>query len=372
MRQARNPLTKEKLVVRDVINEIVDSDRYDVLYAAKRLPQPTTRSEIADYSNVSRQTTSNHIAVLNDRGFVKSHESGIEITAGGKVLAESIKDCLDTLGRGELAYLSRSDYAIETLLTIYETNSRASDLPHIISGEPSRSTIGRVLDSIDSEYEWTTEDSNILSITSDGKEALIAYDELEKAVEQLIEKADWLQRLPPGDATFPVHELEDACVIASDTGKKAKTLWRALNLCDLRTSRFRCVVSIYNPVLFNVYKMMLDMGIEAESVIDWETFNDIRREQETSFAADESLYENYQPRYLDYAHTLGIGLYDDRKVAVGAYNKVGDGKEIAMIVSTNDALIEWATELYDHYRSESKHPSEAATNTSGQPSAIAE
>jgi predicted transcriptional regulator len=365
MGQAKNPLSREELVIRDVINEIVDSDRFDVLCGAKKLPQPTTRSEIADRSNVSRQTTSNHVAVLNDRGFVKCHESGVEITAGGKVLAESIEDSLDPVGRDELAYLSRSEYPIKALLTIYETNSRACDLDSAVSGSPSRSTIGRALDSF-VEYGWVAEDSDSLSLTADGKEALVAYDELARAVEQLIEKANWLQRLPPEDATFPVHELKDADVIASDTGKKARALWRALRLCDLRTNRFRCVVSIYNPVLFHAYRMMLDMGIEGESVIDWETFNDIRNEQETAFAADESLYHNYQPRYLDYSHTLGVGLYDDRKVAVGAYNKVGDGGEIAMIVSSNDALIEWGTDLYESYRAESKHPSEAIGDETDQ------
>lgn len=369
MRQARNPLTGEKLVVRDVINEIIDTDRYDVLCAVKELAQPTTRTEIADRANVSRQTTSNHIAVLNDRGFIKCHESGVEITAGGKVLTECIEDCLDTLGGDELAYLTRSEYPIKTLLTIYETNKRASELTSAVSGGPSRSTIGRILDSF-TDYKWVAEGSGSLSVRSEGKNALVAYDELERAVEQLIAKANWLQRLPPGDATFPVHELKDAEVIASDARNQSFALWDALKLCDLRTDRFRCVVSIYNPVLFHAYKMMLDYGIDAESVIDWSTFKEIRKNQDTAFAADESLYGNYQPRYLDYAHTLGIGLYDDRKVAVGAYNEVGDGEHIAMIVSSNDELIEWGTELYEAYRSESGHPSEPTADETGQ-SAVA-
>ncbi|WP_227777940.1 hypothetical protein [Haladaptatus pallidirubidus] len=51
------------------------------------------------------------------------------------------------------------------------------------------------------------------------------------------------------------------------------------------------------------------------------------------------------PLVLDRSHTLGIGIYDERKVAIGAYNQFGRGQHIAMIVSTDDRVVEWASDM---------------------------
>ena len=61
-------------------------------------------------------------------------------------------------------------------------------------------------------------------------------------------------------------------------------------------------------------------------------------------------------RCLEDSLTLGIGLYDDRKVAIGAYNEVGDGNHVAMIVSSNDELVEWGQKKYDRYLEQSVDP----------------
>jgi predicted transcriptional regulator len=60
-------------------------------------------------------------------------------------------------------------------------------------------------------------------------------------------------------------------------------------------------------------------------------------------------------------------LYDDRKVAIGAYNKTGDGNHIAMLLSSNTALVEWGTKLCKSYRSHAQHVSELPSDTGQLP-----
>lgn len=348
-----NPLTGVQICVRETINEIVDSDRLDVLTAVNELRSPTTPKQIENHIEKARQTVSEHLSYLQDHGLINRHDSGIESTAGGVLLVEYVDDCLEALSREQLAYLTRSkkgtNHRIPTLAAICEGEYRASELPDIISTTPSRSTVGRITDDF-IEYGWSTEDSFIHCSTSEGEEVQIAYERLVDAVEQIIVKANWLQRLSPEDATaLPVPALKNAIVFASDSSRPDRALWNALKLCDTNISTFRCITSIYDRVLFEVYKILLEFGIESECIHDWETYQEIRENNEVDYAADSSLCDHYEPRHLDFVHTLGIGLYDDRKAAIGAYNELGDGQHTAMIVSTDEKIVTWATALYEKY-----------------------
>jgi predicted transcriptional regulator len=353
MRQATNPLTGEQICVREAINTLVDSDRLDVLTGVNELRSPTTPKQIVKHIEKTRQTVSEHLGFLQKHGLINRHDSGIESTAGGVLLVEYVDDCLEALSREQLAYLTRSkngiNHRIPTLAAICEGEYRTSELPDIISTTPSRSTVGRITDDF-IEYGWSIEDAFVNRPTSKGKEVLLAYDRLADAVEQIVAKANWLQRLSPEDATaLPVPALKNAIVFASDSSRPDRALWNALKLCDTNISRFRCVTSIYDPVLFEAYKFLLEWGVESECVHDWDTYQEIQEKGEVDYAADASLYDHYEPRYLDFVHSLGIGLYDRRKAAVGAYNELGDGQHTAMIVSTDEEIVTWATALYEKY-----------------------
>ena len=353
MRHVTNPLTGEQICVREAISELVDSDRLDILTAVNELRSPTTLQQIANHTDKARQTVSEHLNTLQDHGLINRHDSGIESTAGGVLLVEYVDKCLEVLSRDQLAYLTRSkngtNHRIPTLAAICEGEYRTSELPDVVSTTPSRSTAGRITDDF-IEFGWSTEDAFIHRPTPKAKEVQLAYDQLANAVEQIIAKASWLQRLSPEDATaLPVPALKNATVFASDSSRPDRVLWNALKLCDISISRFRCVTSIYDPVLFEAYRILLDSGVESECVLDWATYQDIWEKMEVDYAADASLYDHYEPRYLDFVYTLGIGLYDDRKAAIGAYNELGDGQHITMMVTTDEKLVTWATALYEKY-----------------------
>jgi predicted transcriptional regulator len=363
-RRATNPITDEELVVRSVINETVDSARLTVLRTLDTLASPVIQADIFDYADISRQATSDHLAVLRDRGFIRNQRTEIKLTAGGIVLLDVLETCLQTLSIGELAFLTRSDHPLNILRALRNGPYRIAEIHAAMTDAPSRSTIRRILGDLE-KHEWIVDQYGEQQFTATGRRVLEAYDELSVAVQHLIEKAPWLQRLPPADATFPIRELADAKLVVSNPARPASVLSAVLTLYDWDTSRFRGLCSIYNPVLFHAYRAayrLFDYSIDSEMIFDWPTFVKIANATETRYILDSLDFSDYEVFALEYSHTLGIGIYDERRVAVGAYNESGNANHIAMIVSSNDKLVEWGIELYESYRAEACPATEVDPN----------
>ncbi|WP_239643434.1 helix-turn-helix transcriptional regulator [Natronococcus jeotgali] len=262
----------------------------------------------------------------------------------------------------QMSFLTRSEYPLNILRELEKQSLRKSELQTAISSSPSRPTVRRILSTFE-EYGWTQDNGGYQQITSAGTRILERYSDAETSIKQLIEKAPWVQRLSPEDATFPVQELADAELVVSKPTRPSSALWTAIKLFDRSISRFRVVCSIYNPMLFHGYRGLLELGVESEAILDLQTYANTTKNPYTHFVVDESAYSNYQPFVLDYEHTLGIGIYDDRKVAVAGYNEFGDGKHIAMIISSNDKLVEWAISLYESYRVQAHPPTIQSSNS---------
>ncbi|WP_079977522.1 transcriptional regulator FilR1 domain-containing protein [Halococcus sediminicola] len=360
-----HPLSGRDLDIREVINETLDTKRLEILRAVNDLSLPTSRDDIASHAEISQKTAAKHLSELHEYGIVKIYRENIEPTAGGKLLFEAIEDCLTktTITRDEFAKLIRTETPISILSNLCGEYQSIEEIHRRASVSATKETVKRQLKQFDKpDHDLADEKGHTYRITDTGEKTLLAYDDLSIAVEQIIKKAEWLQRLPLEDATVPVPELSDATVIASDTASPSNVLGAALRLCDVRVEQFRCVCSIYNPILFYAYKSMLDFGVEAEAILDWGSYVKSDQDTGTDFAAHAKC-EHYQPLYLEDSHTLGIGIYDDRKVAVGAYNERGEGKHIAMIVSENPKIIEWAESLYDTYREMAHRPEKKPPET---------
>jgi predicted transcriptional regulator len=363
--QRTHPLSGEELNVREVINKILDTARLDILRAVNDLSLPTEKADIASRAGTSRKTAKTHLSELHKRGLIKFYRNQIEPTAGGKLLLEEVQDCLTTISEDELTELTRTGNPLAILSSLRDEYQEPRELQRRISASPTKQTLKRLLKWFNKpERDWVDENANSYRITDTGEKVLVACDDLSIVVEQIIEKAEWFQRLPLEDATVPVKHLTDATIVASDTASPSNVLSTALRLCDPRVSQFRCLTSIYNPVLFFAYRTMLDFGVEAEAILDWGSYVKSDQDSKIDFAA-RSKHDHYQPLYLEDSHTLGIGLYNERKAAIGAYNERGDGKHIAMVVSENPEIVEWTENLYESYREIASCPKENPPDIDG-------
>jgi predicted transcriptional regulator len=359
-----HPLSGRELDVQEVISSIIDTKRLDILRAVNDCSLPANEDDIAARAETSPKTAGKHLSEFQNHGIIKIYRENIEPTAGGKVLLETLQECFAEIpiSRNSFVELTRTETSLAILSNLNKDRQSVEEIQQRASLSATKQTIKSQLKWFDKpSHNLADEENHNYRLTDAGEKVLLAYNDLSISIEQIIEKAEWFQRLPLENATVPVKELTDATVIASDTASPSNVLGAALRLCDLRVNRFRCICSIYNPVLFFAYQTMLKFGTEAEAILDWGSF--VKADQYTINI--HAKYEHYQPLYLEDSHTLGVGIYDDRKVAVGAYNEQGEGKHIAMIVSENPSIIEWAKNIYESYRDMAYCPEENPPDIDG-------
>jgi predicted transcriptional regulator len=343
-----NPLTDERILVREFIGDFAGSSRLEVLGT---LDQQSMSPTDIDYQGaISRQTASKHLAQFTDLGLTKPMrgDGGYELTAGGKVVLDAFDTCLSHIDREALTHLTRSTHSLSLLRRLSRYPARPSELADNGSDAPSRATVQRELGRFES-HGWAKELNGHQQITRAGKRVLDAYDELAVTIEQVMEKAPWFQRLDQSRADVPVRELHDAKLYVSSPNSPGIVLAAALKLCDPRLDHFRVLTSIFNPTLFRAYDMLLKLGLEGEAIVDAFLYDRLHEEGMEHFL-DDSDYDGFDIFRLEESLTLGIAIYDEEQVAIGTYNEVGDGEHIAMILSSNEALVDWGTELFDSFR----------------------
>lgn len=355
-RTATNPLNDERFVVRAAINELIDSTCFDTLQALNG--STSTPTGIENQGIVSRQTASNHISTFARHGLINEKASApleYTLTYGGFFVLDAVESCLKKLSREELSFLTRSPQPLQLLRTLRARSATRNELTTSGEDSPSSITIWRALQAF-VDYGWCETKSGSYHLTSAGEQALAAYEELLVMGEQAIEKAPFLQRLSLNWDGFPTHALPETEIVASKPASPGLVVESALKLCDPQTRHFRILTSVFNPTLFAGYHKLLKLGVVLEPIVDASVYERICNNEDFHYLLDNSDYERYTLSRLEESLTLGIGLYDDRKVAIGAYNEVGDGNHIAVLISTHEDLIEWGTKIYETYRQEALPP----------------
>jgi predicted transcriptional regulator len=356
-----NPITGSQDVIRKNIIKYIDSARFDILQIIDS--EPVTPSMIANQGLVSRKTASEYISEFQECAFVNSNEEHhYDLTYSGKLALELVENCLETTTRDQLAFLSRSPRPLRFLQSLRTGPREPHGLANASADSPGRATIWRTFQTFE-EYGWCESCSRGYRLTARGKEALFAYQKLLEQSEQVIAKAPFLQRLSTEFMNFPTQALADAELVFSKPASPGLVVEAALKLCDFRTRHFRILTSVFQPTLFKTYYQSTRLGLTVEPVVDSTVHERIVQNENLHYLLDNSKRNNYTLRCLEESLTLGIGLYDDRKVAIGAYNEVGNGNHVAMIVSSNDELVEWATKKYERYREQSVDPMDPSCAT---------
>jgi predicted transcriptional regulator len=230
-------------------------------------------------------------------------------------------------------------------MRISESPARPVELAGEDSGSPSRTTVQRLLGWFESE-NWIRKFESQYQITSNGSRVLDAYDDFVAVIEQLMDKAQLFQRLDPEFADIPVRELGDATLYFSSPEIPGVFLATALDLSNPKLERFRVLTPVFNETLFEAYAQIYETGVEGESIVDAALYNQLVEAGFEHFL-DDSEYPGFRFYRLEESVTLRIAIYDESHVAIGGYNEVGGGTHIAMIVSSNDSLVDWCTELFE-------------------------
>lgn len=271
------------------------------------------------------------------------------LTAGGHCVLNAAERCLRETTQEQLADLTRSKWTLELLKELDEQPVTPGEVASSSSQSPSRTTVWRTLQTF-VEYGWCKSCGSSYQLCPAGERMLEAYRNLERLAEQVLAKAPFLQRLSPRWSDFPAHALPEADLVVSKPDSPGLVVEAALKLCDPRIENYRSLISVYSPTLFRAYYRMVSLGMQGEGIIDKSVYDKLAQNEEMRYLLDTSSYEHYDLFRLDEQLTIGIALYDDRKVAIGAYNEVGEGQHTAIIISSHEDLIEWGQRVYSSYR----------------------
>ena len=360
-RAVTNPLTDERIVVREFISDIAGSACLEVLRSLD--DQPMTTLMIANHCKITRQTASKHLTELTDCGLTKSTSGGAyELTAGGKISLCAFETSFDAIDPERLTHLTRSEHTLPLLQMLSEESLRPSELAGRSGESPSRATVRRALRLFETEG-WTGEIDVDYQLTPTGERTLDAYEELAATIEQVMEKAPWFQRLSSIRTDIPVCALRDAKLYVSSPHSPGIVVATALELFDRQLDRFRVLTPIFNPRLFTAYDKLLKLGLEGEAIVDASIYKRLH-DEDMEYFFDGSDYEKFEIFSLDEELTFGMGIYDEEQIAIGAYNETGQGVHIAMILSSNEAVVQWGNELYNYYRNRARHSGEQSPRES--------
>ena len=349
-----HPLTHEQIPIRTAINEFVDSARLETFRQLNTCSDPVGPTTIATHESLTRQTVSSHLTDLVSVGLVNhdSDKTHYWLTAGGVIALTATERCLEKIARDQLSTLTRTS---QSLLLLRTLGTRSVDLRDLSlkSDTPSQTTLWRIVQDF-AEFGWVAKQSGRYELLAPGERALTAYEEFEETIVQCIKKAPFLQRLDPtlleGDNPFPVDALADAKLVFSGPDSPGLAVGAAIKLADPQINRVRILTSVFTPTLLRLYHKLVSFGMTGEGVIDASVYEHLVETEDLHYVLDSARYDHYRLYRLDEPLALGLAIYDVAKVSVGAYNKVGEGQHVAVIISTNEDLVDWGLNSYRSYR----------------------
>lgn len=310
--EVTNQLTGERIAIRTFVAELVGSTRLDVLRSLEE-----DRMSPADFEareQMSRQTASKHLNRFQELGLTKSvaGRDGYELTAGGQVLLDAFEDCIAIVDRDSLHHLGESSHALPLLTRVSTGAVRPLELVGSDPTAPSRATVQRELQRFVSE-NWSRQPHDRYELTEHGRRVLEAFDSLATETQQVMEKAQWFQRLDQAWADVPVDALEEATLYASSAETPGVFIAAALDLCDPDLEGFRVLTPIFNPRLFRAYERLYEAGLEGEMIVDATVYDRLRSDGLEHFL-DDSDYPNFDFYRLEESVSIGVAIYDGETV----------------------------------------------------------
>jgi len=245
-------------------------------------------------------------------------------------------------------FLARTEHRIPVLGALSTEPRERRELEELAG--VSRTTIGRTLRAME-RRRWVEQDGDRYEATPLG--AFVA-----SSVEEFVEQLETEQQLRdvwdllPTEEGFDVADCVDAVVTVAESDDPYAPVNRWVALLDA-SGRLRFVgsdVGLFEPSKNDLRRFVLD-GMQAEIVDPPEHARYI-----TSTYPDyvEAMLEtgNLTVRVHDDVPEYGVGILDDRVVVCGVHPE--DGTARVLVDTDARSVREWATEIYERYRRESR------------------
>ena len=262
---------------------------------------------------------------------------------------DDMRYCETDSAIGDVAYLTRSEHRVQTLVSLTERPRSRSELCEQTG--VSSSTIRRTLGEFE-DRRWVRKDgykyvaTRLGETIASGIETLLARVETERALRDV-----W-QWLPNEALEFAVDATAETTVTLAEYDSPYRPVNRFRSLL-VESSQFRFVgvdISVLEPCREPFRRQVLD-GMEAEVIDPPEAASYITATY-PELCTEILESGNMTALVHDDLPSYGVGLFDDRIAIVG--NDLDSGAVKVLIDTDTPVAREWAESVYASYREEAQ------------------
>ncbi|EJN57321.1 transcriptional regulator FilR1 domain-containing protein [Halogranum rubrum] len=312
--------------------------------------------------DTTRKTINQLVSEFTELGFITSAEDGYRLTGAGAIALQQYTNAADTIGEERLQFLVTSQNRVTILRSLHEHSARKGELASR-QNLPSRSTVGRTIDTAQTYGHVTRTTCGDYTVTSHGEAVLETYDDLLHAFQQILDKTPCLQNLGVECAELPVSALDGEEMVTGNPKNpftQRNKLVAFLDSLDeteidhIRTfsSYFDLEISkAFNPLMRSETRM--DVISPATALDEMPTVAEGAEHVKQGLGAENVHWQLY-PGELP----VGLLIVDKDWVVAGP-KSVSDATEVSGTVYCSDPeIVKWAIDLHEAYMSDSKKPLE--------------
>ena len=250
----------------------------------------------------------------------------------------------------DIAYLTRSDHRVPTLVALTERPLSRSELCELTG--VSSSTVRRTLDEFEDRI-WIRKDGYRYVATRLGEAIASGMEELIERVETERQLRDVWPLLPDEVERFPVETWSELTVTVADPDRPYRPVDRFESLLrETTTLRFlRPEVALMEPCL-DVLHQVVDDGVEV-TLVDRPECHEYFFSTHPVRSSELVGRDNFSVLVHDDLPPYGVGLLDDG-VIISCYEQ-SSGTVQAVIDTDAPAVREWAEPVYETHTADARH-----------------
>lgn len=303
-------------------------------------------------------TVTNIVGDLQSRGLVRLRPDNnqYESTLFGNLSLEVYKSLIGKVGRDAVEFITKSESIIPILRSIDDKSSSLSDLKNDESVSASRSTISSYLSDLDA-IGWINRRPPYESSVA-GIAMLEAYDSYAERINLLAERRQFLRHFDM--KSLPFEALQGTEMVAASEGDTDAPTQAYVDAIKPDSDEVLGITPTINKQYVNAFLPLIRSDCWLELIGDRSVLKEANSTYISAFA--EGLVSS-TTSFLVAKNpiTVGVAIFDRETVWLGAYG--WSRRDRAVLTGSNEALLEWALDVYETERQYASPPSEAAVST---------
>jgi predicted transcriptional regulator len=216
-------------------------------------------------------------------------------------------------------------------------------------------TAYRMLDSLESEG-WFEKRGECYYRTDSGDSVLYEFEALLTVIKQALDNSECLRWLDRGLANLPVDHLTDAqkTVNSPEYPDAAEELFG--ELVNSEFDRYRGTTTYVSNSAARRFSPQIQDGVRSELLVTSSVLKNLPTAGNPAEMVKEGLRATNFDMLIASRLPVSLSIFDDEVVFICPRPQDVQGNEFGVLVSADDAVVEWAIDLYETYREQSRRP----------------